>query len=677
MAAENSLSRGKLLVQLALNSNSKCTSESTANCTETVAETSHFRIQGNTITEIALPDISCHESDDCLEEHDDSDIDPDWTPEKRKQGDFDVVTDDSSDDLPTQQDNSETTDKIRAKRGRSDEKQWESNQNKKLRMHGLQYKGVKKDANGHYKYCKERNARIMGPRGCSKRCEKANKGRSCTIITETERTDIFNSFWENMNWKEKKVYVSGMVNKLPVSERQDPGKESRRQITYKYHLKQNTEIIPVCKNMFLSTPIYGWIRASTNGIPKSPTPSKRGSMSEKQSSCYACAKNFLDSLSKLPSHYCRATTSKMYLEPLFTSYAELYRVYKEKCADDAQDTICMKLFKRLFDDMNLSLYQPKKDQCDICCSYESNNISDEEYNEHIVRKDAARNEKCLDKEAATHNESLKVITVDLQAVLLSPLLKASSMYYKTKLSCHNFTIYDLITKDVVCYFWHEGDAELTANSFASCLTDYIENISGSVKEVIIFSDGCPYQNRNVTLSNALSRLARLRDITIVQKFLEKGHTHMECDNVHSAIERKLRKKPIYCPQNYVDIMQSARLSQPYKVKYLSHEFFKDYSALRYYTSIRPGVRSGDPVVVNIRVLKYSSDGDIQYKLSVSDDYQDLPRRSKDQHPSDDHQVESLYDAKLAIKGSKYAHLQELKKVIPKDYHPFYDSLPHD
>ena len=62
-----------------------------------------------------------------------------------------------------------------------------------------------------------------------------------------------------------------------------------------------------------------------------------------------------------------------------------------------------------------------------------------------------------------------------------------------------------------------------------------------MKDIAIYSDGCGSQNRNVTLSNALSTLARDKGITIAQNYLEKGHTQMECDSVHSVIERK--KKP--------------------------------------------------------------------------------------------------------------------------------------
>ncbi|KAK6175213.1 hypothetical protein SNE40_013721 [Patella caerulea] len=153
---------------------------------------------------------------------------------------------------------------------------------------------------------------------------------------------------------------------------------------------------------------------------------------------------------------------------------------------------------------------------------------------------------------------------------------------------------------------------------------------------------------------------------------------MEVDSVHSSIERKLRKQPIYCPQQYVDYIKKARtVPRPYNVKYIAHDFFNDYKILNYYSSIRPGKKVGDPVVNDIRVLKYNpgKDGRIEFKLHYSDEFQELPRRFFVKSPGGE-EVGKAYTVPLKIKASKYNHLQELKSVIPKDYHSFYDNLLH-
>ena len=339
----------------------------------------------------------------------------------------------------------------------------------------------------------------------------------------------------------------------------------------------------------------------------------------------------------------------------------------------------MKLIEE-FNNMNLSLFRPKKDQCDTCVSHEAGNVTDEEWNQHRSSVDAARREKETDKQEAMSQEGEKktlVVTMDLQAVLLSPRLQASALYYKTKLCVHNFTLYDLVSRNATCYVWHEGEGGLTASEFASCIIDYLRNHL-EYDTFILYSDGCTYQNRNVILSNALNEFAKETGKTIIQKILVRGHTQMEVDSVHATIERKLKKASIYCPADYVEIMRRARSNPtPYEVRYVSFDFFKDFTKIGTLTSIRPGGRAGDPTVTDLRCMKYTGAA-VQYKLRFSDDWKELPRprRARQNDPASDGPPPALYTERRKIKPSKYEHLQQLKFVMPADYHAFYDQLHH-
>ena len=137
-------------------------------------------------------------------------------------------------------------------------------------------------------------------------------------------------------------------------------------------------------------------------------------------------------------------------------------------------------------------FQPKKDQCDICCAHETGNIDEETYEAHILKKDLARAEQAMDKETELVDGKTVVLTIDLQAVSLAPAILASAVYYKTKLCCHNFTVHDMTSKNVSCYFWHESEGGLQSTSFASCPVDYLEDELNNnvVNTIIIFSDGC-------------------------------------------------------------------------------------------------------------------------------------------------------------------------------------------
>jgi len=163
----------------------------------------------------------------------------------------------------------------------------------------------------------------------------------------------------------------------------------------------------------------------------------------------------------------------------------------------------------MVDRLNIGLFSPKKDQCDLCCGFQTGNTGSEEYETHLCRKVLAR----LEKQHKMHKKN--VFTMDLQSVLLAPRLMASALYYKTKLCIHNFTVFNLGTKEGTCYMWHEGEGGLSANEFTSIICSFVEAFETEENdEVTFWSDGCTYQNRNVTLSNGLTFIAIRKKITM-------------------------------------------------------------------------------------------------------------------------------------------------------------------
>lgn len=150
---------------------------------------------------------------------------------------------------------------------------------------------------------------------------------------------------------------------------------------------------------------------------------------------------------------------------------------------------------------------------------------------------------------------------------------------------------------------------------------------------------------------------------------------MECDSVHSTIERELKKREIYVPADYLQLFRNARKKpEPYQVVYLDHTFFKDYTKLGGYNSIRPGTRVGDPVVTDIRALRYLPNATISFKTDFSSPWVLLPNRPKALTTLE---APSLYNSSIAIKVQKFSHCQELKAVIPTDHQSFYDNLKHE
>lgn len=111
-------------------------------------------------------------------------------------------------------------------------------------------------------------------------------------------------------------------------------------------------------------------------------------------------KTFLLDLPKVLSHYCRSSSSKMYLEPVFKSSSQLHTECKRSSAERGIQPLSRQVFSNVFNDLNLSLFHPKKDQCDTCCAFKTGNIEAATWEEHCIKKDTAQATKQKDKEEA-------------------------------------------------------------------------------------------------------------------------------------------------------------------------------------------------------------------------------------------------------------------------------------
>ena len=76
--------------------------------------------------------------------------------------------------------------------------------------------------------------------------------------------------------------------------------------------------------------------------------------------------------------------------------------------------------------------------------------------------------------------------------------------------------------------------------------------------------------------------------------------------------------------------------------------------------------------MDLRCIRYTPNGEVSYKINYEDEWKTLlkPRAVQREEPI------VLYQTKLKIKETKYQHLQQLKTVMPRDYHTFYDNLSH-
>lgn len=212
--------------------------------------------------------------------------------------------------------------------------------------------------------------------------------------------------------------------------------------------------------------------------------------------------------------------------------------------------------------------------------------------------------------------------------------------------------------------------------------------SSKVQEVTYYSDTCGGQNRNqfvaASLLYSVNKSESLQKIN--HKFFERGHSQMESDSIHSAIELAKQNTEVYVPANWNTVVSMARKKNPFvvvPVKYVDIADYKTFSKghcpnmkisingerINWLNVKWVQVRRSNPRSI---FVNYSFD-EIQFaEVKVQSITRNKGR--PEQWPVE---LYSLYKNKLCISDAKKKDLLSLCQsgVIPEDYNHYYKSLP--
>ncbi|XP_053957290.1 uncharacterized protein LOC128862591 [Anastrepha ludens] len=125
--------------------------------------------------------------------------------------------------------------------------------------------------------------------------------------------------------------------------------------------------------------------------------------------------------------------------------------------------------------------------------------------------------------------------------------------------------------------------------------------------------------------------------SITHKYLIKGHSQNEGDNVHSVFEKQVKRhlssNPIYTPDQYTSLIATAKKTgPPYKVRELSYEAFYDLKALQEEWGHNFSTNKDNQKVIwrDIKVLQVNKENphSFFYKTSYKDiDFQEVSLRN--------------------------------------------------
>lgn len=210
-----------------------------------------------------------------------------------------------------------------------------------------------------------------------------------------------------------------------------------------------------------------WVRTALQkqGSSSALQPDSRGKNRKPtlQPQLLSSVKEHISAFPKVPSHYCRKDSDREYLDENL-DVKKMYRFYETWMAENypTQSKIASERQYRdiVNNDFNLHFFKPKKDQCDVCFTWdhstpEEKTKNQEDYDKHINAKNLARSLKDENKKTDREDETACVACFDLQKMLPCPRAESSAFYYKRHLSIYNFTIYDCTRNEGFCYLWNE------------------------------------------------------------------------------------------------------------------------------------------------------------------------------------------------------------------------------
>lgn len=518
-------------------------------------------------------------------------------------------------------------------------------------------------------------------------------------ISYDDRKRVFKYFWllgeKKRHWEFVIKYTKKSLKRRQTTE----VTKHDRQNTYKYFLPDaEKKPVQVCKTMFLNTIALServvstaWKKFDGNMVIEDD---KRGRYEHKRRVYNDdMVKSVCDHVKCFPmveAHYVRQNSSKLYLEGV-ESISRMYKLYCEWFDNSiySSKASTKRQYREIVNaNFNLALYRPKKDKCDVCHVFENKSTTTDEekaaFDLHQCRKKKARDLKKSDKQEAQINKDVITATFDFQKVLVTPHGEISVLYYKRRFTTLNFTVYDLVSKIGTCYMWHEAIARRGSIEVSSCLLNFIKfHAERGVKEFRFWSDNCAGQNRNRIVFSLYMFVAKKLGVTVIHRFLEKGHTQNEGDSVHATVERSSKRKTIWVPEEWYCLVRWAKSEgDPYVVKEITQEDIFDFKALLVNKNWIKNTKNEKVAWNSIREVKVSAGQNdrIEYKYDFDEEPKTIIvlRSGTRNKKRLENELKQAYEGPLPISKEKYKDLTDLcrAQIIPERYHGFYLQLPH-
>lgn len=557
--------------------------------------------------------------------------------------------------------------------------EWRKNVRKFRRINGLQYT----NSSGSIV-----SAKTFADVVC--RCK-----RNCNSkITVDQRKAAFTSFFNLNSHTQQNIFIRGCVaSKIVERHRPRNDNPKPRFHTFSYSIRiPDQGDITVCKKYFLDTYHISnkQLFNCSQKMQVSELIDQRGKHIRTNKIDDTPIINHINSFPAYTSHYSRShNPQRKYLNSNL-NIRKMYDLYVEKCKSDSLEPVKEKFYYHIFSTkFNLHFKHPSKDTCQMCDLLEmrikssvDNIISIQEKECHLLKAQTARSQMTADK--LTASESTYVFCFDLQKALAFPKLTTSSAYYKRNLYVYNLGFHEFQNNARDMFVWPETEGSRGSQEIASCLVKYIKMFADTHDRIVLWSDSCIGQNRNIKTVLSLLKLVQSTDIkakSIEMKFLVSGHTYLPNDADFAVIESNAKKiQHIYSPNDWINIIATCKRKEQFRVVKMTHFDFFSTKSLENNVCNRKTNTAGKPVNwLQMRWIKLerSKPWVIQYKNNFDENFgfENINIRKKGKVMLLNSVSQSLlYPETRAITKEKKKDMIDLLKYIPPVYHTFYKNL---
>ncbi|CAG9826216.1 unnamed protein product [Diabrotica balteata] len=293
--------------------------------------------------------------------------------------------------------------------------------NSAQRLKGLEYEQINK------KSTTEKSVR-------GNPCSHGKCQNQCGTISDEDRQTIFKIYYDMRSHQQQKDFLVTYVSAQDKKRQYTKAEISRRKVTKNYYLPINGVRRKVCLKFLLKTldiseklVRYSYENKTDLNTAKSDCRGQQPPQNKTAPELSSNVEGFISSLPAVPSHYCRAGSTRKYLPSDFKNLSHIFRMYKALCEKNKNPSVSEKVFKNIFHNkFNIGIHVPKKDKCVQCEKFKNTSETDRseeqslKFKKHKVEVQFSKSIHLTAQEYAKSCESFICASFDLQKVLNTP-----------------------------------------------------------------------------------------------------------------------------------------------------------------------------------------------------------------------------------------------------------------